>query len=49
MARLPRSLQKLDRSPAEVLRKAEAVSSVFKEYPEKSCCRQALPQDEGMH
>ena len=49
MARPPRSLQKLDRSPAEVLRKAEAVSSLFKEYLVKSCCRQALPRDEGTH
>ena len=47
MARPPRSLQKLDGSPAEVLRKAEAVSSLFMEYPAKSCCRQALPWNEG--
>ena len=30
-----------------MLRKAEAVSSLFKEYPAKRCCRQALPRDEG--
>ena len=30
-----------------MLRKAEAVSSLFKEYWAKSCCRQALPWDEG--
>lgn len=30
-----------------MLRKAEAVSSLFKEYPGKSCCRQALPRMRG--